>query len=178
MRCRQDAVQAIMIDMQERLLPAMAEKEKVLESSVKLTKGLEILGVPVIASQQYTKGLGETVEPLRGIGGVKFFEKITFSCMDEPAICDAVIPEKKQVRVYGVEIHVCVQATVLDLIERGYTVFLPSDCVSSRKLHDKEAALRRMEQAGAIITTYESLLYDLTVRAGTPVFKQISALTK
>ena len=86
--------------------------------------------------------------------------------------------ERKQVLVFGIESHICVLQTVLDLLEAGYQPFVAADCLSSRKPEDKEIALRRMEQAGACLTTMESCLFELTERGGTDVFRQISKLVK
>ncbi len=182
-RLKRECVQAVMIDMQERILPAMEHREEVTEKSRMLLRGLRLLDVPVIRTQQYTKGLGMTQEDLAeaaGTGAQDYVEKITFDCLRTPAFCEVLdaAPERSQILVFGVETHVCVQATVLSLLDRGAEVFVVCDCVDSRRSSDRETALRRMEQAGAVLTTAEAVLFELIDRAGTPEFKQISRLVK
>ncbi len=178
------------IDFQERLMPAMKGGEELETSAVKLVKGCRILGIPVIMTQQYTKGLGPTVsaiaaaasEPIGDEIGTAVFspvEKTSFSAMGEPAFVE--ILEKlgrKTVIISGIEAHVCVQQTVIDLLDKGYTVFVAQDCISSRSNTDKKYAQRRMGDAGAVGTTYESILFELLGGAKEPGFKQISALVK
>lgn len=186
---KEDAV-LVGIDFQERLMPAMKGNEELSAAVVKLVKGCRILGVPVIMTQQYTKGLGPTVvaiadaltEPLGEETGAAEFhpvEKTSFSAMGEPDFIDALEKlERRTVIIAGIEAHVCVQQTVIDLLEKGYTVFVANDCISSRSNTDKKYAQRRMGDAGAVGTTYESILFELLGGAKEPGFKQISALVK
>ncbi|MCI8513520.1 MAG: isochorismatase family protein [Lachnospiraceae bacterium] len=180
MKLQQDEVLALFIDFQEKLLPVMARKEELLANSVKLAKGLNILKVPHIVSQQYTKGIGHTVEEMReALGDDAYFDKITFSCLETEEIEKAIDRfDKDIVIVCGIEAHICVQQTVSDLLEDGYEVVVVADCVDSRKISDCQVALERMRDEGAIITTCEALLYELTNRAGSDCFKEISRLTK
>lgn len=178
------------IDFQGRLMPAVKGGDEVEAAAVKLVKGCRILGVPVIVTQQYTKGLGETVpaiaaaltEPIgEEIGAAEFqpIEKTSFSAMGEPAFVAALEAlGRKTVIVAGIEAHVCVQQTVLDLLEKGYTVFIANDCISSRSNTDKKYSQRRMGDAGAVGTTCESILFELLKGARESGFKQISALVK
>lgn len=186
---KEDAV-LVGIDFQERLMPAMGKREEVEEASAKLVKGCRIMGVPVIMTQQYTKGLGTTIagiqtaltEPLSEDADKAEFmpvEKTSFSAMGEPTFVERLSAlNRKTVIISGVEAHVCVQQTVIDLIESGYTVFVACDCISSRSKSDKKHAQRRMENAGAIITTMEAIVFELCGGAKEPGFKQISALVK
>ncbi|HVI40287.1 MAG TPA: hydrolase [Anaerovoracaceae bacterium] len=186
---KEDAV-LVGIDFQERLLPAMKNKEELEAAAVKLVKGCRILGVPAIMTQQYTKGLGPTVpaiaaaltEPIgEETGSAEFqpVEKTSFSAMGEPAFVQTLERlGRKTVIIAGIEAHVCVQQTVIDLLERGYTVFVANDCISSRSNTDKKYSQRRMGDAGAVGTTYESILFELCGGAKEPGFKQISALVK
>jgi len=186
---KEDAV-LVGIDFQERLMPAMKNKTELQESVVKLVKGCRILGVPVIMTQQYTKGLGETVPAIASalsedLGeipeseGVQIIEKTSFSAMGEPAFVQALDKLcKKTIIIAGIEAHVCVQQTVLDLLAKGYTVFVANNCISSRNNEDKKYSQRRMGDAGAIGTTYESILFELLKGSKEPGFKQISALVK
>lgn len=186
---KEDAV-LVGIDFQERLMPAMKNNTELEAAAVKLVKGCRILGVPVVFTQQYTKGLGPTVtalaealtEPLcEGVDSAEFqpVEKTSFSAMGEQNFIDELERlGKKTVIIAGIEAHVCVQQTVIDLLEKGYTVFVANDCISSRSNTDKKYAQRRMGDAGAVGTTYESILFELCGGAKEPGFKQISALVK
>lgn len=185
---KEDAV-LVGIDFQERLMPAMKDNEELAAASVKLAKGCRILGIPAVFTQQYTKGLGPTVpavaaaltEPLGDLPAAEFLpvEKTSFSAMGEPIFVETLEKlGRKTVIIAGIEAHVCVQQTVIDLLETGYTVFIAVDCISSRSKTDKKYSLGRMSDAGAVGTTCESILFELLGGAKEPGFKQISALVK
>lgn len=181
MKIRPENTQAWMIDIQERLLPAMSQPEQLIQRTETLLKGLRLLDVPVAVSQQYTKGLGMTDPRLLAAAGTeKWMEKITFSCLKEPEMRQRLEMERerKNVLVFGIEAHICVLQTVLDLKASGYQPLVVADCLDSRKLLDKEVAMRRMEQEGVLLTTVESCLFELMECAGTDVFRQISRLIK
>lgn len=181
MRILAEDTMAIVIDYQERLMPVIHNSEQLIHNSEILLKGLKALGIPMVVTQQYTKGLGMTVEPIANVFGEDFtyYDKITFSCLDDENIRKAVEEMgKKNVIVCGAEAHICVLQTVIDLIAMGYHVILVEDCIGSRKEKDYETALKRAVVEGAIPTTYESILYELTRVAKTDVFKEISKLTK
>ncbi|MCD8124475.1 MAG: hydrolase [Lachnospiraceae bacterium] len=176
-----EKTQAVMIDMQERLLPAMERQTEVREKTEMLLRGLQILEIPVTVTQQYTRGLGPTAETLREAAGTnEYVEKLSFSCFPEPAFREALEAhsERPSVILFGVETHVCVMQTALDLLADGWDVFLVCDCVDSRRGSDREIALRRMEAAGVVLTTAESALFELLGRAGSDTFKRISKLVK
>lgn len=169
----------IMIDMQDKLVPAIAHREQLGTTCKLMLEGLKILNVPVIATQQYTKGLGDTLPELKEFTGGKYIEKITFSSWREQSFRMAVRETKaSQIMIFGVETHICVEQTVLDMLGAGLEVYLISDCVGSRFDTDKETAIRRMEKAGAIVTTSEAALFELTEQGGTDEFKAISRLVK
>ena len=176
---KEDAV-FVAIDLQERLLPAMAETEKVTDACVRLAKGVKVLGVPAIVTQQYTKGLGATVAPFaEALGEYTLVEKTDFSAAGVPEFKAALeATGKKSVILCGVEAHVCVLETALDLLEAGYNVFVVNDAVSSRKLSDKNCALVRAAAAGAWVVTYESVLFEMLGGAKAANFKEISAIVK
>lgn len=186
---KEDAV-LVGIDFQERLMPAMKGNDELEEAAVKLVKGCRILGVPAVMTQQYTKGLGPTIpaiaaaltEPIgEDIAAAEFqpVEKTSFSAMGEPVFVETLEKlGRKTVIIAGIEAHVCVQQTVIDLLEKGYTVFVANDCISSRSNTDKKYAQRRMGEAGAVGTTFESILFELLGGAKESGFKQISALVK
>ncbi|MDD3168678.1 MAG: hydrolase [Eubacteriales bacterium] len=190
LRLKKEDTVLVGIDFQERLMPAMKNNVELEAAAVKLVKGCRILGVPVIMTQQYTKGLGPTVtalaealtEPIgEGVGSAEFqhVEKTSFSAMGEPVFVEEMEKiGRKTVIIAGIEAHVCVQQTVVDLLEKGYTVFVANDCISSRSNTDKKYSQRRMGDSGAVGTTYESILFELCGGAGNPGFKQISALVK
>ncbi|MCD8330483.1 MAG: isochorismatase family protein [Lachnospiraceae bacterium] len=180
-RLEREKTQAVMIDMQERLLPAMERQAEVREKTEMLLRGLQILEIPVTVTQQYTRGLGPTEERLREAAGTEaYVEKLSFSCFLEPAFREALEahPGRKAVLLFGVETHVCVLQTVLDLLASGRDVFVVCDCVDSRCRSDREVALRRMEAAGTVLTTAESALFELLGRAGSDTFRSISKLVK
>jgi nicotinamidase-related amidase len=180
MRIKTEQTMALVVDIQERLFPHMNQKDILLENCVKLAKGLKLLNIQFILNEQYPKGIGTTIAPIKKlIPRNKVFEKFTFSCCKTTPTKDAIEKiDKKFIIVFGIEAHVCVLQSVLDLIELGYTPVVVSDCVSSRKQNDKEVALLRMSQSGAIITTYESLLFELCVSSKNEAFKEISKLIK
>jgi nicotinamidase-related amidase len=180
MRILKESTAGLVIDIQERLYPHIHEHEAVARNTGILLEGLRVLGVPVLVTQQYTRGLGPTIPGLMDqIRGYPLIEKIAFSCCDEPEFIRALGQTHKQfILIAGIESHVCVLQTVIDLLERGYQPVLVEDCVSSRKAGDKSTAVRRMQKEGAILTSYESILFELCRHAGTDEFKSISKLVK
>ena len=180
MRIERNDVMAVVVDYQEKLIPVIHDNETIVKNSGILINGLRELEVPFIVSQQYTKGLGETIEPINNaLGDVKYFEKKTFSLWQNEEIKEAImVSGKKTAIICGVEAHICVLQTVIDLRDVGYNVVLVTDCIGSRKKIDKKFACKRAAEEGAFLTTYEAILYELTVGADSPYFKTISKLTK
>ena len=170
----------LVVDVQERLLPVIHENELLLQNIRRLVSGADILGLPIIVSEQYPKGLGPTVAPLAEIlEQARRLEKITFSCMRDQSIADMIRETSRDsILVCGIESHVCVLQTVLDALCRGFRVHVAADAVSSRTPENKWIALERMREAGAVITSTESALFELLEKAGTREFKKISALVK
>jgi nicotinamidase-related amidase len=170
----------LLIDFQERLFPVMHEKEKLLNNVVKLIKGVQVLEIPIILTEQYPKGLGPTISEIKElIPGVKPVEKVCFSCTDEEAFNKALETlKRKQVLMAGIEAHVCVYQTAMALARAGYEVQVVSDCVSSRDPENKLAALFKMGAAGISPTTMEMALFELLKVAQGDKFKQISAIVK
>lgn len=171
---------ALTIDEQERLLPAIYNGQEILHHTELLLKGLRLLEIPILITQQYTKGLGMSAPSVFAAAGTEsWLEKRTFSCLGDEIIRKALQDShRRQIIVCGVESHICVQQTVLDLLHMGYDVFLIEDCISSRKLSDQKTAVRRMEQAGAVVTSYEAILFELMETSMHPHFKEISSLIK
>ena len=176
---RDDAI-FVAIDFQERLLPAMHDCEQLEARVVKLVKGMRELGIPMIVTQQYTKGLGPTVPSIaEAIGDFTPVEKTSFSCLGENTFVEAIeSSDKGTVILAGIEAHICVEQTAIDLLRDGYEVALVTDCVQSRDPKNKEITLQRLAQAGVILTSFESVLYELLGGAKAPEFKAISALVK
>ena len=176
---RDDAV-LVAVDFQTKLMPAMADPQTLEETVVRLAKGAKALKIPVIVTQQYTKGLGPTTAPIaEALGDFEPVEKLTFSAMGEPAFLRALEASgRKSVILIGIEAHICVQQTALELMEKGYSVYVIQDCVASRKESDYLCSQKRMAAAGAVITTYEAVLYELLRGAKAEGFKAVSAIVK
>lgn len=180
MRILQRETAAIVIDIQEKLLPHIHEGEKILQNCLKLIDGLQILSIPIITTQQYTKGLGPTVPSIvQKFHDFRFIEKLSFSCYEEHSFKEQIQKlGKPAIILFGIEAHVCVLQTCIDMLSDGLVIFVVEDCISSRKPDDKRIALKRMQQEGARITTMESLLFELTRNAGNEIFKSISKIVK
>lgn len=170
----------LLVDVQERLVPAMAEAESLLANAAILLKAATRLGIPLLASEQYPKGLGPTVSALAALlPPDSIQQKIAFSCADDPALI-ARIPglARPQAVVCGIETHVCVLQTALDLVAGGYRCFVVRDACSSRKQASIDAALARMVQAGITIVTTEMVLFEWLRDAAVPEFREVSALIR
>lgn len=180
MRINREASAALVIDIQEKLFPHMDQKEALLRKCGMLIRGLKVLGIPMLSTEQYPKGLGNTVHEISGLlERDAVIEKIAFSCCDEPSVMQhEVMQNHKSVIVCGIEAHVCVLQTVIDLRDAGYRAVVVEDCISSRNAADKRVAVERMRSVGAVITTCESILFELARVAGTDEFKAISRLVK
>jgi hypothetical protein len=180
MRILRENTIGIFIDIQEKLFPHMQERSMLEQNLVKLNTGLRILEIPIVVTEQYSKGLGFTISPLKlALEEFSAIEKTAFSCCDEPQFINTLSASgKKNVIVCGIETHVCVLQTTIDLLQAGYQAIVLEDCVSSRKLSDKNIAIERMRQEGAIISSMESVLFELTRTSGTESFKAISRLVK
>lgn len=171
---------ALLVDIQEKLFPHIYNNEELLSNASILLQGLKCLNITIVVNEQYKKGLGETIEPLKEIlGTYESYEKVTFSCCKTDVTLEHIKSfDKKYIILTGVETHICVLQSALDLLAEGMTPVIVTDCVSSRKVRDTEIALKRLEKAGAILTTYESILFELCISAKNPAFKSISQLVK
>lgn len=180
MRILKENAVGLFIDIQERLFPHMQEMDQLETKLITLTAGLKVLDIPFLVTEQYTKGLGFTILPLKmAFGDYTAIEKTAFSCCDEPRFVNALSASgKKNVIICGIETHVCVLQTAIDLIQAGNQPVVIEDCVSSRNLADKHTAIERMRQEGAIISSLESILFELARYSGTETFKAISKLVK
>ena len=180
MRIERKGSAALLIDIQERLFPHMDQKDELLRKCGILIEGLKVLSVPMVITEQYPKGLGSTIKELSMLlGKHTVIEKMTFSCCDEPSVMkNPVMQNHKTIIVCGIEAHVCVLQTVIDLHGAGYRAVVVEDCISSRNPADKRVAVERMLSEGAVITSCESILFELARVAGTDEFRAISRLVK
>lgn len=175
---KEDAV-LIIIDIQERLVPAMSGGERSVKNTNVLIAAAESMGIPVIVTEQYPKGLGCTVPQIEeNLGKAVKFEKTAFSgCID--GVRDHLNKtNRKKVIITGMETHVCVFQSVRDLLKQGYYVFVAADAVCSRTEENYSNALSLMREMGAVISNTETILFDLLKEAGTPQFKALSKLIK
>lgn len=169
----------LVVDIQERLVPAMKYGEKVIKNTNILVAGAKEMNIPIVVTEQYPKGLGKTVSEISsGLDGVEVFEKTLFSACTEELVECLEKWGKKKIILTGMETHVCVFQTVRDLIGLGYEVFVASDGLSSRYEENHRNGLELMKDVGAVITNTETILFDLLKIAGTSEFKVISKLIK
>jgi nicotinamidase-related amidase len=175
-----DNAMLLIIDIQERLAQVMTMKEQVVNNTLHLLELAKLIRLPLIVTEQYPKGIGPTVKEIREqLEVYSPFEKLTFDCCGEQAIEDAISTiNKRQVIVVGMETHICVLQTTLSLLKRGLYVHIVSDAVCSRTKHNWQVGLQLMRDAGAVITSTETVLFQLLGMAGTEEFKAISKRIK
>jgi len=170
----------LIIDVQEKFREHIHNFQETMHNIVVMAKGAKLLDVPIFLTEQYPQGLGKTVSEIAEV--VEFaqmFEKTAFSCCQESNFTDALKKTgKKQIVVCGIEAHVCVSQTVLDLLHMDYRVHVVVDAVSSRSLENKNLGLQKMQIAGALMTTVEMSLLELVGDSGKPVFKSVQRLIK
>ncbi len=170
----------LVVDLQEKLMPVIHDGPRVLEQACRFIQVARLLKLPILATEQYPKGIGPTCTAIKqALGDAPVLEKLTFSsCSAEPFWAAWQALGRHTAIVCGVETHVCVQQTVLDLLQRGEIVFLLADAVGSRRPLDRDLALGRLHDAGAIVTTAEAVIFELLGRAGTPEFKEALKIVK
>ncbi len=170
----------IIIDMQAKLWNVMHEKEALLINMQKLVKGLQVLGVPIILTEQNPKGLGPTLPELTQLlPEVKPIPKFCFSCHQETNFKETIVNlNRKQLLIAGIETHICIYQTTLDLLKHGYEVQVIADAVSSRVPRNTEIALMRVQNEGAKLTTVELILYELLQTAENPKLKELLKVVK
>jgi nicotinamidase-related amidase len=172
-----DRAVLVVIDIQEAFRKALDDFDRVAAAAGVLVDGAMAMGVPIVVTEQYPKGLGATVPELSGRlpAGVEAVEKASFSAAEAEGFD---LGGRDQAVVCGIEAHVCVSQTVLDLVERGIEVQVASDAVGSRSEANRELGLRRMERAGAEPTSVEAALFELLGGSDAPEFKRVQALVK
>ncbi len=178
-RFARDSAALLVIDVQERLCAAMDEKSlaRVVNRTCAAIAGAQAMGIPVVVTEQYPKGLGPTLKAVKdATAGFAAIEKVEFSAW-LPQVREQ-LTGRSQVLVVGMEAHVCVFQTTRDLLQAGLTAFVAEDAIISRTDTDRQAGVRLCERAGAVITTVEAALFDALGRAGSPEFKAVSNAVK
>ena len=176
-----DRAVLVVIDIQEKLAAAMPRRDEMVARARFVIQAANLLGVPVAATEQYRKGLGPTVPEIRdALGGAEAVEKMSFSCCGEEAARQAIArhPGRDQAILVGIEAHVCVYQTALDLMEMGRKPFVAADAVCSRNDRDAEVALQALTALGAVPATAESAVFQLLGGADAPEFKAVHKLLK
>lgn len=179
-KIRRDKAVIVVIDIQERLLPAMKNPTDVCKKAAMLIEGGRILGTPILVTEQYPKGLGNTVTEIKdALGDFQAIEKTSFSIMGESNFVEALKELNcEDIIICGIESHVCVEQSALDLLNQEYNVYIMEDAVGSRSNIDKKYAGRRMVEAGCVGSTVEAALFEMVGNAKDPSFKEISKLVK
>ena len=179
-----DKSQLLIIDLQDKLLAAVSGKDRVLDRCVRLVQAAKALSVPITVSQQYPAGLGPTADALRDALGNTgpILDKVEFSCLRNEALRERLHDIRRrgrpQVVIGGIEAHVCVVQTAIDLEEQGFEAFVVADAVASRSKTSRKLALTRLLKAGADVVDSEMVVFEWLERAGTPEFKALQGLVK
>ncbi|MCW3807818.1 hydrolase [Plebeiibacterium marinum] len=181
MRILKEETVAVCVDIQERLFPHIHEHEQLKKNTEILVEGLKTLEIPMVVTEQYKKGLGDTIEGIKEkVADCPAFEKTAFSCCDDAPFAHKLEEGtfRKFVILFGIEAHICLMQTAIDLKAKGHQPVIIEDCVGSRNPENKRIAINRMLQEGITVTSYESILFELCRYAGSDAFKAISKLVK
>ncbi len=179
-----DKSQLLIIDVQDKLLGAIAGKDRVVDRCIRLVRAARALEVPITVSEQYPQGLGPTVDPIRdALANAAFVaDKVEFSCLKNDLLRERLHRLRRegrpQVVVAGIETHVCVLQTAIDLEDQGFEAFIVADAVGSRAKSSRKLALTRLGKGGADVVDSEMVMFEWLERAGTPAFKELQALIK
>ena len=170
----------LMIDFQEKLIKSVFKGEVALENAIKMANIAKVLNITVVVTEQYPKGLGTTDDTLKNnIFDAKYFEKVSFSALSDEELKNYLfITGKKQIILCGIELHICVLQTALDLLKNGFEVFIISDACASRKASEYNIGIELLKQYGAKIVTVEITLFGLLKTSSHEKFKQLQALIK
>lgn len=164
------------IDIQERLLPPIHEKERLLRNSQLLIRLANMLSMPVVVTTQYAKGLGQTVPEIMSLlPGSKPVDKLEFGCFGNGEFCSAIgmLAGRNTLLLCGMETHICVMQTALGALNQGLNVHVAADAVGSRTELNWKLGLERMKEAGTVISSTEMMIYELLGRSSSPAFKEI-----
>jgi len=175
-----DRALLLVVDIQERLLPSIHDGHGIVTTTRLLAQAARRLGVPMLVSEQYPRGLGPTVDALAdALAGAERFEKVHFSCALAPGFLDRLAAfGRRELVIVGMEAHICVLQTTLGLRAAGWPCFVVADAVGSRVPANAELALARMTAAGATVVSTEMVVFEWLRQAGTPAFKEISQWVK
>jgi len=183
---RDDAV-LVIVDEQERLTAVMERRDEVVSAAIRLVRTAALVGMPIVVTRQYPKGLGDTdatlaaaIEAARSAGAsVTEIDKVAFDCFGEPAFAEALErSSRRQMLLAGMETHICVAQTALSALRAGFDVQVAGDACCSRDARNHESALERVRAAGAVVTTTESAMYELVGQAGTDEFRALLGIVK
>lgn len=167
----------VVVDIQEKLLPPIYEKERMVRNSQMLLRAAGVMKLPVIATTQYEKGLGKVVPEITSLlPDPQAIDKVEFGCFNNTGFCSAIkaLPGRRNtVILCGMETHICVMQTALGALNRGYLVHVAADAVSSRSEFNWKVGLERMRAAGAVISSTETIIYELMRASGTAAFKEM-----
>lgn len=167
----------VVIDIQQKLLPPIFNKDQLVRNTSLLVRLAKILGIPVLLTTQYAKGLGETVPEISSlIDDVQAIDKLQFSCFGKDTFCSAVksLPGNRNTMLLcGMETHICVMQTALGALDQGYLVHVASDAAGSRAESNWKVGIDRMRDAGCVISSTEMMMYELLRQSGTPAFKEL-----
>jgi nicotinamidase-related amidase len=177
---KMESTAVVIIDIQGKLWNVMYEKEILLENAQKLVKGMKVLGVPIVLTEQNPKGLGPTVPELQQLmPEVQPIPKYCFSCCQDPGFQQALQKlNRKQILICGIETHICVYQTALELQNAGYAVQVVADVVSSRVARNRDITLDRLQSEGIKLTCAEMAIYELLKTAESPLFKEMLKVVK
>lgn len=180
MRILKNNCAAIALDIQSKLFPFIYNNTHLEQIIIKLIKGLNVLGVPIITTEQYSRGLGNTLQSIRDVlTDYRPIEKATFSCCGSDNFNAALTELNKPfIVIFGIESHVCVLQTAIDLLALNFTPVIIEDAVASRNPNDKSFAINRLISEGAVVSTYESILFELCQASDNDFFKPISKIVK
>jgi len=168
----------LIVDIQEKLAAVVQDRDALTANTVNLVETAKLHGMPIVVTEQYPKGIGHTVDELRGVlNGIDVYQKITFSACAIDNFYEK-LQKRPKILLCGLETHVCVLQSAVDLLNSGYVVHVVSDCVSSRKGYNKDIGLSFMHDAGAVITTAETAIFQILKQAATDNFKAISKRIK
>jgi nicotinamidase-related amidase len=179
-RISAEKAQLLVVDVQDKLLPLIANHQTIVSQSVRIIRAARELELPVTLTEQYPDGLGRTAAAVtEAVEGASPLEKVTFSVWHDAACRDRLLElTRPQVLLVGIEAHVCVQQTAFDLLEAELVPLVLADAVGSRRPIDCDVALRRLRAAGICVTTVESAIFEMLDRAGTELFKRILPIVR
>ena len=170
----------VVIDVQEKLSRVIFQRECLIDNLKRLIQGMQVLDVPILLTEQYPQGLGPTINEVSTLlSNIQPLPKLCFSCCgDENFVRELQKQRRKHVIISGIESHVCVYQTAADLIDSGYEVHVVTDCISSRTPENREIGFKKMSQIGAMLTSTETILFELLRAAGGEKFKKISQIVR